>query len=120
LAAHRVRNSLLAHRPAVLTQVGIQPRRPVRPRALLATSSQWEPPVDVDRIAKELGLVLVKTDLPDDVSGRLIREDGSNTVGINRNHTVNRQRFTLSHEVGHFRLHRGRHLIVDSPVRINL
>lgn len=87
---------------------------------LLRATDQTGPPVDVHKIADYLGLVLVKTNMADDVSGMLIREDGASTVGINKNHHPNRQRFTLAHEVGHYQLHRGRPLIVDSPVRINL
>lgn len=89
-------------------------------RELLRATGQTAPPVDVYKIADYLGLVLVKTNMADDVSGMLIREEGASTVGINKSHHPNRQRFTLAHEVGHYQLHRGRPLIVDSPVRINL
>jgi Zn-dependent peptidase ImmA (M78 family) len=89
-------------------------------RELLEATNQISAPVDVTKIANYLGLVLVKADMADDVSGMLIREDSSSTVGINKSHHPNRQRFTLAHEIGHHQLHRGRPLIVDSPVRINL
>lgn len=89
-------------------------------RELLGATGQTGPPVDVHKIAEHLGLVLVKTDMADDVSGMLIREEGASTVGLNKNHHPNRQRFTLAHEIGHHQLHRGRPLIVDSPVRVNL
>jgi Zn-dependent peptidase ImmA (M78 family) len=89
-------------------------------RELLATTGTAKTPVDVNDIAEYLGLILVHTDLPDDVSGMLIRDGDNNTVGINKSHHIHRQRFTLAHEIGHFQLHRGRPLIVDSPVRVNL
>lgn len=90
--------------------------------ALLQATEQAHPPVDLDRIADHLSLTVVKTDMEPDVSGMLIRgaQTGTNTIGLNKNHALVRRRFTLAHEIGHYELHRGRPLIVDSPVRINL
>jgi Zn-dependent peptidase ImmA (M78 family) len=89
-------------------------------QGLLLETRQAEPPVDVEAIAEHLGVQVVSADLSDDVSGMLIREDGVHTVGINHAHSETRKRFTLAHEIGHLQLHKGRPLIIDSPVRVNL
>ena len=88
-------------------------------RRLLEEVGQEHPPVDVEAIADYLGMRVVKMRMDDDVSGMLIRDAGVVTVGLNSSQGQNRHRFTLAHEVGHFRLHRGRALILDSAVRVN-
>jgi Zn-dependent peptidase ImmA (M78 family) len=79
-----------------------------------------EPPVDVYVLAERLGVQVVRTNMNQDVSGMLLRDGDALTVGLNRRQAPQRQRFTLAHELGHLRLHRGRPLIVDSLVRVNL
>ncbi len=65
------------------------------------------PPIPVEKIASNLGIQVVKSPLPDDMSGLLYREkDGKHTViGVNSMHAPVRQRFTIAHEIGHFHLH---------------
>jgi len=89
-------------------------------RELLSEFKVISPPVDVHGLAERLGVQVIASKLPADVSGMLIREDDQRTVGLNRTQTPSRQRFTLAHELGHLRLHRGRALIVDSSIRVNL
>lgn len=79
-----------------------------------------KPPVPVEDIARSLGLSLCYEPFEGDVSGVLLRDDDSLTIGINSSHSPRRQRFTVGHEVGHFLLHPGRPLIVDKSVRVNL
>jgi Zn-dependent peptidase ImmA (M78 family) len=62
-------------------------------------------PVDVSAVASRLGANVVFEDLDDDVSGFLLREKSVITIAINKEHHVNRQRFTLAHECGHLFLH---------------
>ncbi|CAN5446895.1 hypothetical protein BH10ACT10_BH10ACT10_02310 [soil metagenome] len=88
-------------------------------RNLLREVGQAGPPVDVEAIAEHLGIRVVKTKMDDDVSGMLIREADTVTVGLNSGQALNRRRFTLAHEIGHLRLHRGRALILDSAIRVN-
>ena len=40
------------------------------------------------------------------ISGRLYRKDGGWIISVNRGHHVNRQRFTLAHELAHYVLHK--------------
>lgn len=87
---------------------------------LLAEAGVSEPPVDAYFLAKRLGVQVVHASMNQDVSGMLIRDGEALTVGLNSKQARQRQRFTLAHELGHLRLHRGRPLIVDSLVRVNL
>lgn len=75
---------------------------------LLRRIDEKAPPVDVERVAKELGIRIEQASFREDCSGVLIRrEDGSAVIGVNWDHHPNRQRFTIAHECGHFRLHEG-------------
>ncbi|WP_148616555.1 ImmA/IrrE family metallo-endopeptidase [Nocardioides rubriscoriae] len=88
--------------------------------ALLEDCGISIPPVDVYAIAESLGVSVVNLEIGNDVSGMLIRDAETLTVGLHHTHSARRKRFTLAHEIGHLKLHRGRPLIVDSAVRINM
>lgn len=40
------------------------------------------------------------------ISGRLYRKDGRWIISVNKKHHINRQRFTLAHELAHYVLHK--------------
>ena len=72
---------------------------------------QTEAPVDVRAIAADFGINVYSVDLGENVSGVLRR--GGEWAGpsgyvilVHRQHHLNRQRFTVAHELGHFVLHR--------------
>lgn len=75
-------------------------------------------PVRVGELAAELGLRVYKSPLKPSVSG-LIRpaEDGNGfEIRVNKYEVSERQRFTLSHEIAHFLIHKSdiRSGVVDS------
>lgn len=72
---------------------------------LLRKLDLFNAPVHVEAVANELGATVVYDDLEDDVSGFLLKEKDVTTIGINKNHHPNRQRFTIAHECGHLALH---------------
>lgn len=76
-------------------------------RDLLAQFDQ-RLPVEVEAIAAGLGIDVRLEDLDDVVSGLLMLDGRGPLVAINRGHHPNRRRFTIAHEIGHFRLHRQR------------
>jgi Zn-dependent peptidase ImmA (M78 family) len=81
---------------------------------LLAKFQISAPPVPVDKIAERLGIHVVGQPADDDISGFLLRDrQGKVVIGFNDKHHINRQRFTIGHEVGHFLLHKGEDLHVD-------
>ena len=81
-------------------------------------------PVQVERIAKRVGLLIRKEPAASDLSGFLVRDAarGKPVIGVNSRQHKNRQRFTIAHELGHFLLHEGDVLHVDSDksFRVNL
>ena len=69
--------------------------------------AQTEIPVDLDKLARTLGLSVVRKPMPDDISGEITRfGEDSYIIAINSTHPMTRQRFTLAHELGHYVLHR--------------
>lgn len=52
--------------------------------------------------------VVYEEDMPSTESGYFKAINGEYTIGINKKHHRNRQRFTFAHELGHYYLHRGK------------
>ena len=63
-------------------------------------------PVDVDALSEELGIEVNYEDFGDEISGELVRKNGSFEINVNMRHARSRQRFTIAHELGHFLYHR--------------
>jgi hypothetical protein len=78
-------------------------------------------PVPIDKIARRLAFVM-HDKLPDDVSGMLVPtapESSKRWIIIaNRIHPVQRQRFTIAHELGHLLLHEYKTAHADGPQKI--
>ena len=73
-----------------------------------------EPPIDVDFIAKEIGIDLFYEYLPDDISGILnIEQNKKPIIIINSEHHKNRKRFSIAHEIGHYILHKNNGIHID-------
>ncbi|MCB1129553.1 MAG: ImmA/IrrE family metallo-endopeptidase [Verrucomicrobiae bacterium] len=84
---------------------------------LLNQLSITEPPVNIEAVARQQGILLTSAAEKDDVSGFLLREPGCPAViGVNSNHHPWRQRFTIAHELGHLLLHGRTELHVDRLV----
>lgn len=77
------------------------------------------PPVPVDRVAKRLKLLLAPLPADDEISGAIVRKDGHVVIAINPAHHINRQRFTIAHELGHYFLHEGLEQHVDQNFRVS-
>lgn len=73
-------------------------------------------PVKVKDIAEALGIEVKLEEVDDDLSGFLYRErkSGRTVIGANANHHKNRQNFTIAHELGHYLLHEGETVHLDS------
>jgi Zn-dependent peptidase ImmA (M78 family) len=85
--------------------------------ALLKRHEITGPPVPVERMALDEGIQVVRSAAEWSESGFLLR-DGPNTImGINSRNAPKRQRFTIAHELGHWKLHDQR-LIVDQSVML--
>lgn len=62
-------------------------------------------PVPVERVARKLGVQIRYAPFDGEISGMAHIKDGVSVIGVNNLHHPNRQRFTLSHELGHLLLH---------------
>ena len=63
-------------------------------------------PVDVDALAADLDISVVRKDWPDNVSGAIGKDGRGYFIIVNSNHPKVHQRFTLAHEIAHYVLHR--------------
>src|SRR6266478_4644622 len=63
---------------------------------LLQRNSIASAPIDVERVARNLKILIRRTPTDDDISGFLLRHPGGQVViGVNTLHHSNRQRFTI-------------------------
>jgi|ERR1051325_4541114 Zn-dependent peptidase ImmA (M78 family) len=83
---------------------------------LLEQARVIAPPVNVELIARFLGVFISKAPANDDVSGFLLKQGRTSVIGVNSLHHPNRQRFTIAHEIGHFVLHNFDEVHVDKSV----
>lgn len=72
------------------------------------------PPVNVRRLAEKLGIEVQDEDLEPHVSGLIVRQPERTVIAVNERHHPNRQRFTIAHELGHYMLHSGGSVFIDS------
>jgi Zn-dependent peptidase ImmA (M78 family) len=81
---------------------------------------QLDQPVDLNVVAKVLGVSVVERTLDADVSGVLIVKGNEKHILINQDHHARRKRFTTSHEFGHLVLHdmSNDRMIVDTDIRV--
>lgn len=89
--------------------------------SLLSEHAIYNPPVNLEKIAKELKINIQYESFDGELSGILIRneEKGEYIIGVNKEHPENRKRFTIAHEVGHFLLHEGNETYIDTSIRYN-
>lgn len=74
--------------------------------ALLREHGIADPAVPIHELAEKLGAEIREEPGDPDLSGMLFRDGRSIVIGVNTTHHVNRQRFTIAHEIGHLVLHR--------------
>lgn len=77
-----------------------------------------ELPIDVIAIVQAEGIRIRHSEMEDSVSGLLVIKGDVVTLGVNKTHHPNRQRFTIAHELGHFLLHSqdSKIFVDDEPV----
>lgn len=84
---------------------------------LVRRHAQDHCPIDVEAIATALGLKIVETELPEEVSGLLVSGPNGEFIVVQESDYPNRKRFTIAHEIAHhFLRHQfapGEHVHVD-------
>lgn len=76
-----------------------------RARELLSQGN-YRVPVNVKAIAKDLGIVVQEREFEDDLAGMLVVRGNHAVMGVNKKHSLNRRRFSIAHELGHYMMHR--------------
>lgn len=89
-------------------------------RTVLQEMAVSQYPVPVETIAERLGATLRFEPFEGDISGMLFRDEKRTIIGVNALDGVARQRFTISHEIGHLLLHEGRPMFVEKQIHVNL
>ena len=77
----------------------------------MVNDAQRQLPVNVEFLARALGLIVNKAHLQSNISGMMEKHKDTYILTVNASDSSNRQRFTIAHEIGHYMLHR--HLIGD-------
>lgn len=71
-------------------------------------------PINVNKLAKKLGVGVEASNFNDEVSGLFVIKDDKPFIAFNLNQSKKRRRFTIAHELGHYILHsKSRSLFVD-------
>jgi len=74
-------------------------------------------PINVEAVAKELGIDVKYEPFDEELSGILVKENNHTVIGVNSSHATTRQRFTIAHEIGHYVLKHDGKLFVDKTLR---
>lgn len=61
-----------------------------------------ETPVDVNKIATQLGFTVIEFDFPETMSAVIQIEGTKKIIAVNKNMPAVRQRFSVAHELGHY------------------
>lgn len=65
-------------------------------------------PIDPVKIAASMGVKVLKSELPPEVSGAIIKQQGQDAIiYLSADDSDQRKRFTCAHELGHFYQHLG-------------
>lgn len=86
-------------------------------RDMLTRHAVTVPPVPVEDIARAEGLQVARTGSAGHELGFLLHEGERRIIGINSRRSARWQRQVIAHELGHWKLHGARQLIVDFDVR---
>ena len=77
-------------------------------------------PVDVVKIADDLGIEIYETELKKEISGA-ISYDSKNkkfSILLNKKNSTKRKRFTIAHELGHYFLHKN--ILENDEIHIDI
>ena len=69
------------------------------------------PAINVNEVARQLGLPIVRADLGEGVSACLVTEAGRSYIGVRAEDHENRRRFSIAHEIGHYVLEHSREAV---------
>ena len=59
-------------------------------------------PINVDEVARKLGFIITEADLPETTDSVVYISKQGKVIGINKDRSRQRKRFSIAHEIGHF------------------
>lgn len=84
---------------------------------LLRNAGMSKPAIDVEAIVASVGLQIHRTAIPNQVSGFLLSRGSLSAICLQASDSLERQRFTTAHELGHWCLKH--HMQAGSHVHVN-
>lgn len=97
--------------PARVTVKATKPEAAAK--EILTKLNKLRPPVDVQVVARELGVAVFARPFPNALSALILRHGKNAFIGVNSHQAPVRQRFSVAHELGHFVLHHADHHFID-------
>jgi len=89
------------------------------PEDILKDCKIKKPPVPVEEIARFYGIEICQLRGSSDIFGAILRTNRKVIIAINPAQHLNRQRFTIAHELGHYFCHPNEAEHVDRDFRIS-
>lgn len=97
-----------------------------RAQQVLRNAGALTIPVDLDRVLASLNVRVHEEDMEDETAGVLIVKGEQRHILVNKDHSKNRKRFTIAHELGHLVLHddevngdsSGQRMFIDRQIRV--
>lgn len=79
-------------------------------------------PVPIEEIADYLHIKIEDENFPPDstIDAMMLRRGAHASIVVNKDHHINRKRFSIAHEIGHFLLHANDDLYIDKKVQEQL
>lgn len=62
--------------------------------------------LNIERLVADNNIRIERKELPSEISGKLYMQDDCWIIEVNKNHSTNRQRYTIAHEFAHYCLHK--------------
>ncbi|MEH0166717.1 ImmA/IrrE family metallo-endopeptidase [Roseateles microcysteis] len=97
-----------------------------RAQQVLRSASALTIPVDLEKVLASLNVRVHDEDMDDETAGVLIVKGEQRHILVNKDHPMNRKRFTIAHELGHLVLHDdeangdalGQRMFIDRQIRV--
>lgn len=70
--------------------------------SILKLANITKAPVDLNKVGESLGFTILPFPFPDKRKGMVLIENNHKTIGVNKNHPITAQRYTIAHELGHY------------------
>src|SRR4051794_23366890 len=89
------------------------------PEQVLSECGITKAPVPVEKIPDTYGITIAELPASNDIFGAIVQKGKRVLIAFNPSQHLNRQRFTLAHELGHFFCHPEDEQHVDTDFRVS-